>query len=254
MIDLHCHLLPAIDDGPAELAGALAQAGLHLNAGVGTVVCTPHVSHGYRNSSASIRASLEAFAAALERAGLDLQVLPGAEVSLSRAVEIDDDELTALHLGQGPWLLLEPPLASDVPRLEQLVAGIHARGHQILVAHPERCAAFHRDRDLLPALVRAGAAVQLTAGSLSGQFGRTVRKLALDMIDAELVHVVSSDAHDPENRSPGLSSHLANAGLDGLVDWACADVPLAMLDGRPLPPRPIGIRSGSRRKGFFGRR
>ncbi len=252
MIDLHCHLLPGIDDGPADAAASIEQARLHVAAGVKTVVCTPHVSHSHRNSAAGIAEATAALRETLGAAGVPLLVAPGAEVSLSRAIELDDHELAALHLGGGPWVLLEPPLGSEVPRLAQMVAGIQSRGHQVLIAHPERCSAFHHDSALLGELVRAGAAAQVTAASLTGQFGRTVQKLAMGMVEAELVHVIASDAHDPVRRGPGLAEPLAAAGLEGLTEWACAAVPAAMLAGEPLPPRPAGV-GKQRRKGFFRR-
>lgn len=252
MIDLHCHLLPGIDDGPPDAEASIEQARLHVAAGVETVVCTPHVSHSHRNTAASIGEATAALRETLASAGVPLRVEPGAEVSLSRAIELDDDELAALHLGGGPWLLLEPPLGSEVPRLAQMVAGIQARGHRVLVAHPERCSAFHQDSALLGELVRAGATAQVTAASLTGQFGRTVQKLAMGMVEAELVHVIASDAHDPVRRGPGLAGPLAAAGLEGLTAWACTEVPAAMLAGDPLPPRPANAVK-PRRKGFFRR-
>lgn len=252
MIDLHCHLLPGIDDGPADVASAVEQARAHVAAGVETVVCTPHVSHGYANTSTGIAAATASFGNDLEQAGVPLQLLHGAEVSLSRAIEMPDDELTALHLGGSGWLLLEPPLGSEVPRLAQLVKGLSSRGHRILVAHPERCAAFHRDDDLLAELVKDGALVQLTAGSLNGQFGRTVQKLAASMVNRGLVHVIASDAHDPSHRAPGLAGPLAEAKLDALTEWATTAVPAAMLAGETIPPRPELPRAGGRRR-LFGR-
>ncbi|MDO9354633.1 MAG: CpsB/CapC family capsule biosynthesis tyrosine phosphatase [Solirubrobacteraceae bacterium] len=252
MIDLHCHLLPGIDDGPADVATALEQARAHVEAGIDTVVCTPHVSHNHANTSAGIAEAVAAFQAALDGAQIPLAVKAGAEVSLSRAIEMDDDELTALHLGGSPYLLLEPPLGSEVPRLAQLVKGLASRGHKILVAHPERCAAFHRDDKLLAELVKDGAIVQLTAGSLAGDFGRTVQKLALSMASQGLVHVVASDAHDPTRRPPGLAAPMATAKLEGLTAWACQDVPAAVLAGQPLPERPAGATPKTKRR-LFGR-
>lgn len=253
MIDLHCHLLPGIDDGPADTAAAIEQARVHVAAGVRTVVCTPHVSHGHRNTSEAIAATTLELRGAFAEAGVELDLRPGAEVSLSRAIELDDGELAQLHLGGGDWLLLEPPLGTDVPRLPQMVAAIQSRGHKVLVAHPERCASFHHDTALLGELVRAGAAAQITAGSLSGRFGRTVQKAAMGMVDADLVHVIASDAHDPQRRPPGLAGPLAEAGLEGLTEWACVDVPAALLAGEPLPPRPAGAAPAKRRRGLFRR-
>ncbi|MBJ7470142.1 MAG: hypothetical protein JHD16_02530 [Solirubrobacteraceae bacterium] len=253
MIDLHCHLLPGIDDGPADDAAAIEQARVHVAAGIEKVVCTPHVSHGHRNTGEGIVAATQAFRETLAAAGVPLRIQAGAEVSLSRAIELDDDELLQLHLGASEWLLLEPPLGTDVPRLPQMVGGIQSRGHRVLIAHPERCSAFHHDDKLLGELVRAGAAAQVTAASLTGQFGRTVQKVALAMVEADLVHVIASDAHDVVRRVPGLAAPLAEAGLEGLTEWACHAVPAAMLAGEELPPRPAGSGRPAKRRGMFRR-
>ncbi|MBO9532876.1 MAG: hypothetical protein J7513_07885 [Solirubrobacteraceae bacterium] len=250
MIDLHCHLLPGVDDGPANVAEALDFAREQVAAGVHTVVCTPHASHGYpRNTGEAITGWTQSLAGDLAAAGIPLELRPGAEVALARAIELDDPELQALHLGDSGWLLLEPPLATDVPRLGSLVHTLQARGHKILLAHPERCAAFHNDPPLLAELVQHGARVQVTASALAGDFGRTVSRLAKAMVDADLVHVVSSDAHDARRRPPGLAAPLKAAGFAWLTEWACEQVPSALLAGEELPPRPA-----QPRRGLFGRR
>lgn len=252
MIDLHCHLLPGIDDGPPTMEASLEQARLHVAAGVETVVCTPHVSQSYGNTAESIAAGVVELQGALDEAGIALKVLPGAEVSLSRAIALSDDELTALHLGGSGWLLVEPPLGSDVPRLAQIIGGLQGRGHKVLVAHPERCAAFHHDHDLLAELVANGALVQITATSFTGQFGRTVERLARTMLDQDLVHVVASDAHDAVGRPPGLAGPLTEAKLEQLSPWSTQEVPAAMLAGTDIPPGPSIAAKG--RRSFFRRR
>jgi protein-tyrosine phosphatase len=239
VIDLHCHLLPGIDDGPHDRQEALALAQAQVAWGISQVVCTPHVMHSYpANRAAMIADATDELRRELASAGVDLQIHTGGEVALARALELDDDELSALHLGGSEWLLVEPPLSSDVPRLEQLVMGLQHRGHRILIAHPERCAAFHHDPGLLATLVKQGALAQITAGSLSGAFGRTVARLATAMVAENLVHVIASDAHDARRRPPGLAEPLAEAGLSWLTEWACVAVPEAMLAGEAIPPRP----------------
>lgn len=253
MIDLHCHLLPGIDDGPAEPQASLDLARAQLAAGVDKVLCTPHVAHGYpANTGEAIIAAVQALRERLAAERIPLRIQAGAEVAIARAIDLDDDELTLLHLGASDWLLLEPPLSTDVPRLAQLVGGLQARGHKILIAHPERCAAFHQNPKLLAELVTGGAMAQLTAASLTGQFGRTVARLARTMVDEGVVHVIASDAHDARRRAPGLAEPLAEAGLDWLTEWACQAVPHAMLAGEPIPPRPAAARGG--RRGLLRRR
>jgi protein-tyrosine phosphatase len=247
VIDAHCHLLPGVDDGPGDVDATLTMARAQVAAGIHKVVCTPHVNHGYpANTAAAILTQVQTLREQLHAASIPLRIQAGAEVALSRAIELPDDELTLLHLGASEWLLLEPPLAADVPRIEQLIQGLQARGHRILIAHPERCAAFHHDPKLLTTLIGHGALAQVTATSLTGQFGRTVTKLARTMVNEHVVHVIASDAHDTHRRAPGLATPLHDAGFGWLTDWACHDVPRAMLASERIPPRPTAPHAARR--------
>jgi len=238
VIDLHCHVLPGIDDGPADLTGSLEMARRHVAAGVGTVVATPHVSWDHPNGPELIARRTTELNAALEREGLPLTVLPGAEVALTRAVEMSAQELQALRLGGGPWLLLEAPMAVDAPGIEGMVGIVQSRGVRVLLAHPERCACFHGDPEMLGRLVAGGCTAQVTAGALQGFFGRTVLAAARRYVEQGLVHVVASDAHDHERRAPGLAAAVDDAGYGPLTAWLTDEAPRAILDGAPLPPRP----------------
>lgn len=238
VIDLHCHILPGIDDGPDNLAASLDMARAQVAAGVHTVVATPHVSWNYGNTAGSIASATDALQAAITDAGIPLRVLAGAEVALTRAVDLTAEQLAELRLGDSPWLLLEPPIAVDSPGIEGMIGMVQGRGCRILLAHPERCMAFHSDPDLLARLVRSGCRAQVTAGALTGAFGRTVQALAMRFVDDGLIHVVASDAHDDAYRPPGLRPEIDGAGYAQLAAWLTTDNPSAILENRPLPPRP----------------
>ncbi|HLL91334.1 MAG TPA: CpsB/CapC family capsule biosynthesis tyrosine phosphatase, partial [Solirubrobacteraceae bacterium] len=107
-------------------------------------------------------------------------------------------------------------------------------------AHPERCQAFHRDPRMLAALVRDGVLTSITAGSLVGRFGNRVRRFALQLVQDELVHNVSSDAHGHDRRRPGIAAELEQAGMGELCEWLTEAVPAAILSGGEIPPRPAG--------------
>ncbi len=254
VIDLHCHILPGIDDGPESLEASLAMARAQVAAGVHTVVATPHVSWNYGNTAGSIAPATDALQAAITDAGIPLRVLPGAEVALTRACDLTAEQLAELRIGSGPWLLLEPPIAVDSPGIEGMIGMVQSRGCRILLAHPERCMAFHSDPDLLARLVRSGCRAQVTAGSLTGAFGRTVQALAQRYVDAGLIHVVASDAHDDDYRAPGLRPEVDGAGYGPLAEWLTADVPTAILENRPLPPRPELAAAPRRRRAPWRRR
>lgn len=250
MIDLHCHILPGIDDGPADLEGSLAMAREHVARGTSTVIATPHVSWDYPTTTDEITAGVATVNAALREEGIPLEVLAGAEVALTRAVDLSPEQLAGLRLGDGPWLLLEAPISVDSPGVEGLVGIVQSRGVRVLLAHPERCASFHTDPDLLARLVAGGCLAQVTANALTGFFGRTVQAAARRYVDAGLVHVVSSDSHDATHRSPGMVREMDEAGYAPLTEWMGEQVPRSLLAGIPYPPRPAFQPVAPRRRWF----
>ncbi|WP_210494584.1 CpsB/CapC family capsule biosynthesis tyrosine phosphatase [Patulibacter sp. SYSU D01012] len=251
MIDLHCHILPGVDDGPDDLEGSLAMAREHVARGVRTVVATPHVSWDYRTTADEIAHAVDALGDALREEGIPLTVLPGAEVALTRAVDLTREELAALTLAGGRWLLLEAPIAVDAPGLEGMIGMVQGRGVRVLLAHPERCAGFHGDPELLGRLVRGGCLGQVTASALTGAFGRTVEAAARRYVELGWVHVASSDSHDAVGRAPGLDGPVVAAGYEALAGWLTDAVPTALLAGDPPPERPaFTARRAKRRFGF----
>jgi len=238
VIDLHCHVLPGIDDGPETIEGSVALARAAANLGVRTLVATPHVSPRFPNRPEKILGLVEELRARLATEELVLDLVPGAEIAPSQLSEIDPLELPGLRLGKGPWLLLESPFNPTGPRLGPAVQGLHTRGFRVLLAHPERCPAFHRDPAELQSLVQAGVLTPITAGALVGRFGGRVREFALQLVRAGMVHSVASDAHDRAQRPPGMASELQRAGLSRFADWLTYEVPAAILNGAEIPPRP----------------
>ncbi len=248
MIDLHCHVLPGIDDGPASLDGSVALARVAAAAGIEVLVATPHVSARYRNRAATIAPLVEQVNARLTADGVPVEVLAGAEIAMTRVAELPAGELSRLGLGGGGWLLLEPPFSSVVVALDAIVADVQRSGHRVLLAHPERCQAFHRDPDALERLVLHGVRTSVTADSLAGRFGSTVRRFALAMLDRELVHNVTSDAHDDVDRPPGIAEQLERAGYGALREWLAEEVPRAILAGEELPVRPAYVATRPRQR------
>jgi protein-tyrosine phosphatase len=239
VIDLHCHVLAGIDDGPTTIEGSLALGRAAAAAGTHTIVATPHVSWTYSNDADTIRSLVVEANAAFAAAGLTVEVVPGAEIAITRVPELAPEELSALALGGGPWLLIEFPFTSVAVGLDAMVLDLQDQGHRIVLAHPERCPAFHRDPRMLETLVDAGVLTSITAGSLVGRFGSTVQRYALGLVEGELVHNVASDAHGAGERRPGMTAELDQAGLSPLADWLTRAVPSAILEGQEtIPPRP----------------
>jgi protein-tyrosine phosphatase len=255
VIDLHCHVLPGIDDGPATIEGSLAIARLAAAGGTQVLVATPHVSSRYRNDAAGIAERVAALnerlvaEAVLTAAGRVLEVRPGAEIALTLIPELRDGQLATLGLGGGPWLLVEPPFTPVAPNLDaillELLADLRSVGGRIVLAHPERCPSFQRDPPMLERLVRAGMLTSVTAGSFGGRFGGEARGLALALAREGLLHNVASDAHDAVNRTPVLAAELERAGLAPLARWLTVEVPAAILDGGEIPPRPAATSVGT---------
>jgi protein-tyrosine phosphatase len=251
LIDLHCHVLPAVDDGPASLEAALALVRGARDDGIATIAATPHVDWSHPEVDAAlIHGAVPALQQHLDAAGLEVTIVTGAEVAAVRAVELDDAELAALRLGGGAWLLLECPVAATLaPGFMHAARTVAWRGHRVLLAHPERCPLFLRSPDLLEELVAEGMLTQVTSGALSGRFGRTVRDFALRLVARGGAQVVASDGHD-ERRPARIAADLQQAGIaPALASWLAADMPAALLAGDRPPPRPQ-IGAGSRRAGL----
>jgi protein-tyrosine phosphatase len=240
VIDLHCHVLPGIDDGPDTIDGSLSLARAASAAGTRTLVATPHVSAYYPNDAATIARLVDELNQRLRAEGIALEIRAGAEIALTSATELGPEQLAGLSLGGGPWLLIEPPFTPAASGIDSIVLDIVRQGHRVVLAHPERCPAFHRDRAVLESLVRAGVLTSITAGSLVGRFGGEVRRFALALVRDGLVHDVASDAHDHLSRAPGISAELSSAGLQALAGWLTAEVPGAILAGAEIPSPPSG--------------
>lgn len=238
MIDLHFHLLPGIDDGPAHIGGSVELAEAAVAAGVRTIVATPHVSPEYPNRPEAIERLAGKVAERLEQAGVEVEVHAAGELAAGAIEELSGAQLRALTLGAGRWLLLECPFARDADRFEAAARRLQGRGFDVLLAHPERSAPFQREPERIAALVDEGMLCSLTAGSLVGRFGETARTTALTLADAGLVHNVASDAHNTGRRPPGAQEQIAAAGLGHLARWLTVDVPGALLAGGSVPAQP----------------
>ena len=258
MIDLHTHVLPGIDDGPPTVEGSLELARAAAAAGTTTLVATPHIAWDLPNDGASVARGVAELQPVIDEAGIDITIRVGGELVITKAMDMTDEQLTALRLGGGEWLLAECPLSGSAAGFETLLYHLQARGHRIVLAHPERSPTLQRSPDLVADLVSAGMLSSITAGSLRGDFGSTVKAFSLDLLERDLVHNVASDAHDVRRRRPGIADGLEAAAeeLDGIeerAEWLTVDVPRAVLDGGRIPPAPGDPPARRRRRGLFRR-
>jgi protein-tyrosine phosphatase len=238
MIDLHSHVLPGIDDGPATVEGSVALVRAAERSGTRVMVATPHVNWRYPNEAGTIGRLVGELNERLRQEGIAVEIRPGAEIAMTRVEELQPDELERLRLGGGPWLLLEPPFTPLATGLEGIVGHLQSAGHRVVLAHPERCPALHRKPQMVESLVSGGVLTSITAGSLVGRFGGEVRRFARHLLEQGLVHNVASDAHDAIKRPPGAAKEIGEAGFPGFTDWLTSAVPAAILSGEEIPARP----------------
>ena len=149
MIDLHCHVLPGIDDGPDSIEGSVALARAAVAAGIQTVVATPHVSWRYPNDAEEIARLVGEVNARLKQEGVALDVRPGGELAMTRLIDVVPAELARFGLGGSSWLLVEPPFTEVATGLDSIVRDLLRRGHHVVLAHPERCHALRRNPRML---------------------------------------------------------------------------------------------------------
>jgi protein-tyrosine phosphatase len=237
LIDLHCHALPGIDDGPEHQADALALLRAAAADGTRTVVATPHVSRRFPTMPEAIDEGV----AELRAAGAAVELLAGAEVTHEMALRLPDETLRRLTLGGSSCLLLETPLEPAIGAdFEHCVEDLLARGYRVLLAHPERAPALRDDPPRLRALVQQGVLCSVTAAALAGGFGDAARWFGLELLRDELVHSVDSDAHHATLRPPGLRTGLQAAAavlppVASRANWFAREVPAALLADEPLP-------------------
>jgi protein-tyrosine phosphatase len=259
VIDLHCHILPGLDDGPSNLDFSLSMARVAVEAGTQMIVATPHIRADFNVDPNEIEPRVDLFNDRLQRERLPLRVLPGAEIGWANAGDLDDVQLARLSLGTGKRVLLESPYGRKAVDLESIIAGLAGRGFQAVLAHPERCPLFQRDIERLRKIVAKGTLCSITAGSMQGRFGETVRVFTVQMLREGLVHDVASDAHDHIHRPPGLVEGFARVkneipGIDRYTAWYTVTSPVAILAGNPLPKAPeFQPAPPSRLRRFLGR-
>ncbi|HEX6713815.1 MAG TPA: CpsB/CapC family capsule biosynthesis tyrosine phosphatase [Thermoleophilaceae bacterium] len=255
MIDLHSHLLPGIDDGAPDMEASVAMGRAAVAGGVDAIVATPHVSLMYRNDPLTFGERVAQVQAALDAADVELRVHKGAELSHAMLLELSDESLAACVLGDGDFILFEPPLNGPVPFIDRMVSDLQQKGFKVLIAHPERIGAFQRRIDLVDKLVVQGCLTSVTAGSVAGQFGGTVKRFTQELFARGLVHNLASDAHDAEWRSPALRPTLEQAvaelpELEGRLDYLTVEVPQAILAGEAPRGDPPVIEP---KRGLLGR-
>jgi protein-tyrosine phosphatase len=203
VIDIHHHCLPGVDDGPRDLEEATDLCHLAAEDGIETIVATPHVLRGrWQNTS---RAILEEKLAALQDAvGASPRLVLGSEYFFAHDMSEMLQTGTIVPLAGSRYILVEFASQAVPPLVGQPLYQARLGGWTPVIAHPERNVVFQTKPDLLASLVENGAKTQITAASLTGDFGPEARKCAAEWIEREMVHFIASDAHNRAKRPPRM--------------------------------------------------
>ncbi|HEU4707118.1 MAG TPA: CpsB/CapC family capsule biosynthesis tyrosine phosphatase [Solirubrobacterales bacterium] len=235
MIDLHCHILDAIDDGARDADDSVAMARQAEADGIEAVCATPHIRHDHDVRIEELASRVHGLNERLARELVAVKVLQGGEVAETAVEGLSEEELARVSLGEGNWILLEPAPGPLDESLLRRVGHLADRGHRTIVAHPER----HISHDMferMAALVTEGALIQATADYfLREQMAAGM----LAMAARGLVHVLSSDAHTvhggrPVRISPALEKLREVDLLAAHIDWIAEAAPRAIVAGDPL--------------------
>ncbi len=240
MIDLHCHLLPGVDDGPRDLATAIALSRASVANGIKQAVLTPHVFAGrWENAVSSLSPTFDHFVRALREHDVPLEVFLGGEIHLQPEAFnlLDINDLPVV----GGWrgykvVLLEFPDSHIPVGAMKAVEMFMRRGVLPMIAHPERNKDVMRNVKRIEPFVKAGCLLQLTGASVCGLFGAPAHKTSLKLLDAGWATVIATDAHNLAHRPPIMNQ--ARAALDALYGSEAGEVlteanPRVILQGRP---------------------
>jgi len=246
MIDLHCHILPGIDDGSPDMEESIHMARIAYNDGIRTIVATPHTMNGiFINKRDLILSEVEKFQHILNTEKIDILILPGSDVHVNHNMLELINEGKALTVNdKGKYLLLEFPHQLVPPRIPELVFELKLHGITPIFTHPERNSAIQGDLNIILRLVEQGALTQITANSLTGEFGPMAYKTAVEMLKHNLAHIIASDAHSSKIRSPRLSNATHKASEitgEKRAEAMVTKIPQAIIDGEVINDLPDPI-------------
>ena len=247
MIDIHSHILPAIDDGPETLGESIEIAKKAVEAGTKTIVASPHTLNGlYRNNRNKILSEVNSFSQRLKERGIPLDVIPGADVALTPELIpcLDSGDLMTISDG-GKYLLVELQPYYIPEKIHEIIFALKTRGVTPVITHPERDALIMKNSEILDGFIERGCLSQLTAMSITGGFGKRIRTFSAHLIRSGRVHIIASDCHSSEKRPPSLKGAIeAAAELIGLSDAMkmAEDIPAAVVKGEDVHiPSPLII-------------
>ena len=257
MIDLHCHILAHVDDGPGDIEESLRIAEIAAADGIRTIVATPHSQNGvYDNPPAEIAKHVTRLKQEIKRERIPINICPGAEVRIHQGMEHSLQKARIASINEtGQYILVEFPHDVILPGTRDALFQLSINHITPILAHPERNMALQRNPDVLAGLVDMGCLVQVTAMSITGELGKDAMDYAHLLLREGQAHVIASDAHDTENRPPLLTPAVNEAarilGDLGAAEAMVTKNPRAILDGKQLNlPEPGKV---VKKKSWWGR-
>ena len=262
LFDLHCHMIPGIDDGSSDLDTSLKMARMSVADGVSVIACTPHIFPSvYDNTGPDIRRRVQWLQFELDAAGINCRLVAGCDAHIAPDLVSKLKSGLVLSVNDSRYVLVEPPHHVLPPNVDRLFFDLLAAGYVPILTHPERMSWADGNQDLLDRLIRSGTWMQVTAGSILGGFGQQAKRRAERMLHQGWVHIVASDAHNATQRPPTMGQ--AFRALCDLVGLDEAENlvklrPLAILENRaPLSAPALPYREPKRydvkTQTFFGR-
>jgi protein-tyrosine phosphatase len=253
LIDLHCHVLPGDDDGPADEAESAELLLALASDGVDVAAVTPYVPAGAsKDVGAEIRDRVAELRKSTRGPGVPA-LIPGAELELGWALSATEEQLRSVTYGHlGNTLLVRSPYRGTTEDFDDILLNLTLRGFRVLLAHPE-CNRAYQDQPMrLGRLVHHGVLIQVNAGSLLAEEGSRARRMALALLQEDAAHVIASNARALRPSPPRLADAVraAEAVCGPRARWMVSDVPAAILGAADLPPAPRGT---APRRGLLGR-
>jgi len=239
MIDLHCHILPGVDDGAKTIEDSVAMARMAADAGTTKIVATPHMNHPQFHVPGPLaKTKLAEVRAAVLAAKIPVEIVLAGEIHWSSDIE---KQLAAGELlpycAEHRYILFELPMSHVPHATREVTWKLQLAGVFPVLAHPERNMDFERDPDLIHQYRDAGVPCQITAMSLTGDFGRKARKLAERWLAEGAIDLLASDGHSTRSRPPTLAdaARIVRKQAGATVeDWLTNEVPRRILAGEPV--------------------
>ncbi len=240
-VDIHCHCLPGIDDGPETMDEAVALCRALVADGISTVIATPHQLGRFSdcNHADQVRQAVAALNKELKSSDIPLSIVPGADVRVDETIcsLLEKDEILTLADG-GRYILLELPHRSFID-IEPLLIELSDLGIHSIISHPERHPVLAKRPEVLLRWIRHSAHVQVTASSLLGEFGSRVQTNAWQLLGFGIAAIVATDAHNLDARRPCMDAAFKQISFKlsrPVADLVCIDNPLRILNGQDVVP------------------